>query len=77
MLWLILIAVGAVLLFVLFAKPAVNTTGLERSSVVPIEPARPPSQAEPVVAPPPADVSSVHFNDVFAPKKSHPNNPSV
>lgn len=79
MLWLVLIGVGTVLMFVLFAKPTVNTTGLERSWTPPaiVPPNANASQPTAPVALPPADVQSVHFNDVFAPPKPPGDRPNA
>lgn len=72
MLYLVVIVLAAVLLFVLFAKRPVNMNGLQANWQVPIDPPKPaqPSaqQTSQPVAPPPAEVTSVNFNDVFAAK---------
>ena len=70
--FLILIILAAVLLFVLFAKRPVNTTGLHASWKAPVQAAPPSSASAPNAQPtaPPPDVTTVDFNDIFRAKPS-------
>lgn len=80
--FLILIILALVLLFVLFARRPVNTAGIHVGPPVPFTPATPPTSdanasETPVAAAPPADVQSVNFNDVFAPKAPPSDRPNA
>ncbi|MGE0396236.1 MAG: hypothetical protein AB7T06_05920 [Kofleriaceae bacterium] len=77
----LLIPILCALLFVIFYKRPVDTSGVHANYTVPIDPPPPqqpsqsPSQTAPVAAPPPVEVP-MSFNDVFgakpAPKADRP-----
>lgn len=71
MLWLIILAVVAILAVVLFRKPALNNVGISYTPSV--QPAAQPQMVTPPasspVLPQPAQIVSFDFNDLYAAKK--------
>ena len=70
MLWLIILAVVAVLAFVLFRKPALNNVGITYTpSVQPVQSQTVTPPAASPVLPQPKAIDTFDFNDIFASKK--------
>ena len=71
MLWLIILGVVALLAFVLFRKPAINTVGITYTPSV--QPKAQPQIVMPpaamTVLPAPKQIDTYDFNDLFASKK--------
>ena len=70
MLWLIILAVVAILAFVLFRKPALNNVGITYTpSVQPVQSQTVMPPAAMTILPQPKQIETYDFNDLFASKK--------